>query len=77
MLETHRNRKGERADERASRGQQAVGEGDGLLPRGAGRERHRGLRDGGRPANTTMGGLEFIDPAILVEVEVTAVVDPG
>jgi enamine deaminase RidA (YjgF/YER057c/UK114 family) len=30
-----------------------------------------------RPANTTMGGLEFIDPAILVEVEVTAVVDPG
>jgi len=30
-----------------------------------------------RPANTTMGGLEFIDPAILVEVEVSAVVEPG
>lgn len=30
-----------------------------------------------RPANTTVGGLEFIDPAILVEVEVTAVVEPG
>lgn len=30
-----------------------------------------------RPANTTAGGLEFIDPAILVEVEVTAVVEPG
>jgi len=29
------------------------------------------------PANTTVGGLEFIDPAILVEVEVTAVVEPG
>ena len=30
-----------------------------------------------RPANTTVGGLRFVDPAILVEVEVTAVVDPG
>jgi enamine deaminase RidA (YjgF/YER057c/UK114 family) len=30
-----------------------------------------------RPANTTVGGLEFIDPAILVEVEVSAVVEPG
>jgi len=30
-----------------------------------------------RPANTTMGGLEFIDPAILVEVEASAVVEPG
>jgi enamine deaminase RidA (YjgF/YER057c/UK114 family) len=30
-----------------------------------------------RPANTTIGGIRFIDPAILVEVEVTAVVDPG
>lgn len=30
-----------------------------------------------RPANTTMGGLRFIDPAILVEVEVSAVVEPG
>jgi enamine deaminase RidA (YjgF/YER057c/UK114 family) len=30
-----------------------------------------------RPANTTVGGLEFIDPAILVEVEVSAVVRPG
>ena len=30
-----------------------------------------------RPANTTMGGLEFIDPAILVEVEISAVVEPG
>ena len=29
-----------------------------------------------RPANTTMGGLRFVDPAILVEVEVTAVIDP-
>lgn len=29
-----------------------------------------------RPANTTVGGLRFIDPAILVEVEVTAIVDP-
>jgi len=34
------------------------------------------FRDVG-PANTTVGGLEFIDPAILVEVEVTAVVEPG
>jgi len=30
-----------------------------------------------RPANTTVGGLRFVDPAILVEVEVTAVIDPG
>ena len=30
-----------------------------------------------RPANTTVGGLEFLDPAILVEVEVSAVVEPG
>jgi enamine deaminase RidA (YjgF/YER057c/UK114 family) len=30
-----------------------------------------------RPANTTVGGLQFIDPAILVEVEVSAVVEPG
>lgn len=30
-----------------------------------------------RPANTTVGGLRFVDPAILVEVEVTAVDDPG
>jgi len=30
-----------------------------------------------RPANTTVGGLRFVDPAILVEVEVTAVVEPG
>jgi enamine deaminase RidA (YjgF/YER057c/UK114 family) len=30
-----------------------------------------------RPANTTVGGLEFIDPAILVEVEASAVVEPG
>ena len=30
-----------------------------------------------RPVNTTVGGLEFIDPAILVEVEVSAVVEPG
>jgi enamine deaminase RidA (YjgF/YER057c/UK114 family) len=30
-----------------------------------------------RPANTTIGGIRFIDPDILVEVEVTAVVDPG
>ncbi|MGH2660145.1 MAG: RidA family protein [Actinomycetota bacterium] len=30
-----------------------------------------------RPANTTVGGLRFVDPAILVEVEVTAVADPG
>ncbi len=30
-----------------------------------------------RPANTTVGGLQFVDPAILVEVEVTAVIDPG
>ena len=29
------------------------------------------------PANTTVGGLEFLDPAILVEVEVSAVVEPG
>jgi len=29
-----------------------------------------------RPANTTIGGLRFVDPAILVEVEVTAVIDP-
>ena len=29
-----------------------------------------------RPANTTVGGLRFVDPAILVEVEVTAVIDP-
>jgi enamine deaminase RidA (YjgF/YER057c/UK114 family) len=29
------------------------------------------------PVNTTVGGLEFIDPAILVEVEVSAVVEPG
>ena len=29
-----------------------------------------------QPANTTVGGLRFIDPAILVEVEVTAIVDP-
>jgi len=28
-----------------------------------------------RPANTTIGGLSFVDPAILVEVEVTAVVE--
>jgi len=27
--------------------------------------------------NTTVGGLEFLDPAILVEVEVSAVVEPG
>src|SRR2546426_4613331 len=30
-----------------------------------------------RPANTTVGGLAFVDPAILVEVEVSAVVEPG
>jgi len=30
-----------------------------------------------RPANTTVGGLRFVDPAILVEIEVTAVLDPG
>ncbi len=30
-----------------------------------------------RPANTTVGGLRFVDPGILVEVEVTAVIDPG
>ncbi|MGH2529832.1 MAG: RidA family protein [Actinomycetota bacterium] len=30
-----------------------------------------------RPANTTVGGLRFVDPAILVEVEVTAIIDPG
>jgi enamine deaminase RidA (YjgF/YER057c/UK114 family) len=29
-----------------------------------------------RPANTTVGGLAFVDPEILVEVEVTAIVDP-
>jgi enamine deaminase RidA (YjgF/YER057c/UK114 family) len=29
-----------------------------------------------RPANTTVGGLEFIDPAILVKLEVSAVVEP-
>jgi len=29
-----------------------------------------------RPANTTVGGLRFVDPGILVEVEVTAVIDP-
>jgi enamine deaminase RidA (YjgF/YER057c/UK114 family) len=29
-----------------------------------------------RPANTTVGGLEFIDPAILVEVEASAIVEP-
>lgn len=28
-----------------------------------------------RPANTTVGGLTFVDPTILVEVEVTAIVD--
>ncbi|MFB3738920.1 MAG: RidA family protein [Candidatus Velamenicoccus archaeovorus] len=27
-----------------------------------------------RPANTTVGGLRFIDPDILVEIEVTAVI---
>jgi enamine deaminase RidA (YjgF/YER057c/UK114 family) len=30
-----------------------------------------------RPAHTTVGGLRFIDPAILVEIEVTAVVADG
>ncbi len=30
-----------------------------------------------RPANTTVGGLTFVDPEILVEVEVTAIVDAG
>jgi len=30
-----------------------------------------------RPVNTTVGGMAFIDPAILVEVEVTAVIDVG
>ena len=30
-----------------------------------------------RPANTTIGGVAFVDPDILVEIEVTAVVDGG
>lgn len=30
-----------------------------------------------RPANTTVGGLTFVDSGILVEVEVTAVVGEG
>src|SRR4029453_190753 len=30
-----------------------------------------------RPANTTGGGLAFTDPAILVEVEASALVEPG
>ncbi len=30
-----------------------------------------------KPANTTVGGLTFLDPQILVEVEVTAIVDDG
>ena len=28
-----------------------------------------------KPANTTIGGLTFVDPQIMVEVEVTAIVD--
>jgi enamine deaminase RidA (YjgF/YER057c/UK114 family) len=30
-----------------------------------------------RPANTTIGGIGFVDPEILVEIEVTAVLDQG